>query len=44
MEDERSGPCSTHGEMRNATKFWSGNPKRRDHSEDLDIDVMMILE
>jgi hypothetical protein len=32
------------GEMRNASKFWLGNPKGRDHAEDLGIDVNTILE
>jgi len=31
------------GEMKN-TKFWSETPKRRGQSEDIDVDVMIILE
>jgi len=26
------------------TKFWLGNPKGRDHSKDLGIDGIIILE
>jgi len=37
------GTCST-GEMRNATKFWFGNLKERDYTEDLRVDWRIILE
>jgi hypothetical protein len=32
------------GEMRNASKFWSGSLKGIDHSEDLGVDWRIILE
>jgi hypothetical protein len=31
------------GELRN-TKFWSENQKERDHSEDISVNVRIILE
>jgi hypothetical protein len=31
------GVCSTHGRMRNATKFCSENLQGRDHLEGLDV-------
>jgi len=40
---EIGGSCSTR-QMGNAYKFWSGNLKGRDHSEDLGIDGKIILE
>jgi len=38
------GACSTYGEMRDAYKVWSKNPKGRDHSEYLGVDGKIILE
>jgi hypothetical protein len=32
------------GEMRKYIKFWSVNPKGRDHSEDLSVDGRIMLE
>jgi hypothetical protein len=32
------------GDMKNAHKFWSENPKGRDHSKELGLDGKTILE
>jgi hypothetical protein len=32
------GAYNTYGQEKNAYKFWSENPKGRDHLEDLGID------
>jgi hypothetical protein len=37
------GVRSTHGRREIHTKFWLDNLKGRDHSEDLDVDRMIIL-
>jgi hypothetical protein len=39
-----SGSCSTHGRRELFKRFRSGNPKGRDHSEDLGVDGRVILE
>jgi hypothetical protein len=36
------GSCRTHGEMRNAYKYWSEKLKGRDYTEDLSIDGKII--
>jgi len=38
------GSCSMHGEIGAYTKFWSEDPKGRDHSEDVGVDGRIILE
>jgi hypothetical protein len=37
-----TGHVARMGEMRNAYKFWSGNLRVRDHSEDLGVDGRII--
>jgi hypothetical protein len=37
------GACSPHGEKRNTFKILIGKSKGRDHSEDLGVDGMIIL-
>jgi hypothetical protein len=32
------------GERREATRFWWGNPRERDHFEDMGIDWRIILK
>jgi hypothetical protein len=43
-EDEMDGECSTHGEMRNAQKFWLESLRGRDQSQDLGVDWRVILK
>ena len=43
MDGEMGGACYTAGERRN-TRFWWGNLKERDHSEDLEIGERVILK
>jgi len=38
------GACSTHKGWESRTKFWSENPKGRDHSEDLVVYGKLTLE
>jgi hypothetical protein len=36
------GGCSAHGRGKMHVKFWSENPKGKDHSEDLRVDGNII--
>jgi len=38
------GACSTHEDMRNAYRILVESLKRRDYSEDLDVDGKIILQ
>jgi len=38
------GRVARMGEMWNIVKFWSGNLKGGDHSEELGVDVKVIFE
>jgi hypothetical protein len=39
-----SGACSKHARLKMRTRDWSVNVKRREDSEDLGVNVKMILE
>jgi hypothetical protein len=43
-EDEMDGALSEHGKMRNAYEFWLKGLKGRVQSEDLGLDVRIILK
>jgi hypothetical protein len=37
-----AGTCRAHEKMRNASKYWMENLKRRVHTEDLDLDRLIL--
>jgi hypothetical protein len=41
--NEVSGKCGNVGKRRDASAFWRGNLRERDHLEDLSIDWRTIL-
>jgi hypothetical protein len=44
LGEEIKGHVACMGKFRNTYKFWSENPKVRDHSEDVGVDGRIILE
>jgi hypothetical protein len=42
-EDEVGGTCSTHGGGERYARFWLGDPKGRDHWEDIGIGARIAL-